>query len=443
MARIPTVAIIGRPNVGKSTLFNAIVGERRAIVSSIPGTTRDQVARVVPGRDVDYLLVDTGGIGGGSQDRELESDVAAQSLLAVASANLILFAVDGRHDLTGSDHAVVEILRKRRARATPVILTALKCDRVRAMDSALYHALGIAEDIIHVSAVHNRGIAELRTAIEHHLRALHFHKSPPPSALLPPPARVALIGKPNVGKSSLVNAFMADPDVRARGRLVSPVPGTTRDSSDTVIRRDGKSFVFVDTAGLRHDARHARGIEGLAHMKALHALAQADVAVLVFDALTPTSQQDKRIAGAAITTGTGLILLLNKCDVLRGEERTEHIAELQRAMPFADFAPILAASAKTRINLPKLFSLIETVAANRARHIPTRELRNWFAQAAGRMPARVFSTTKHVTQAAGVPPTFVLFGSGRNITRAHFKFLERNLRSTFDFTGVPLRFIVR
>lgn len=469
MSRLPTVAIIGRPNTGKSTLFNRLLGERRAIVSEVPGTTRDRVSVLIAGEKVDYLLIDTAGIGGGTEDKELEADVTAQTLLALESADVILFTVNAREEITAADHTVVEQLRKKRKRHVPIILVATKCDTERMADERIadLHGLGIGDDVVAVSAPHNTGIVELEEAIEKRLLGLHFQKSEKrpsepvgdedeetegtveesPTADTPEELRaprIALIGKPNVGKSSIINAFLTDDQRAALGRIVSPIPGTTRDTSDTIIRHEGKEYIFVDTAGLRRKSRVEGDIERYSTLRSIKSLYDADIVALVLDGTEPVSQQDKRIARLSIEEGRGLVLIINKCDVLDTERRAEVLREVRRELQFCDFAPMMMVSAVDGENLRELFPLFLRIAENRLRRLSPKAVLRWYRDAVQRLPAQALSRGKFVLQAEDVPPTFVLFvPRPESVQRSQLKYLEHNLRSLFAFDGVPIRFVVK
>ena len=461
MAKLPVVAIIGRPNTGKSTLFNALVGERRAIVSDTPGTTRDPVAGMVETDDVDYLLLDTGGIGGGSEDKSFENDVEKQSKLAIESADVILFTLNARDDLTGSDLTSVEILRRSRKRHVPVIIVATKCDKPGTEETAipLFEGLSIADDVIATSAVHRQGIGKLEDTVAAHLAKLHFKKEPAAQPaeeeedsgfeenaekILNQAPRVAVIGKPNVGKSSLLNALMPDPMRKTAGRIVSPIPGTTRDSSDTTITSQGKEYVFVDTAGLRRKSRVHRDLEGIAVLQSIKAIQSSEVVLLMLDATEPVSHQDKHIAGMACDEGKAMIIVLNKMDLLNAAQKKERIDEVRGALPFCKFAPLLGVSAVTREGLLKLFPLIDSVARNRLRRISVRDLRDWYTSAVRTVPAKMLATSKHITQAADPPPSFVLFVKNpRDVQPSQLRALDNNIRRTFGFEGTPIRWILR
>lgn len=465
MSRLPLVAIIGRPNTGKSTLFNRLVGRRIAIESEVAGTTRDHIIRKVAKDDAEYLLVDTGGMGGGTlrpgsgqADKDFEKDVHAQSTLALTAADLIIFTVDGRSELTASDQEIVRMLRRQKKRHVPVILVITKCDTDRVADEArdAFHHLGVAEDILTVSAAHSQGIEELQKIIVKHLEKLHFGKESsgrppaendppqetPPSADRPP--RIAIIGRPNVGKSSLINALMSDPQRKISPKLVSDIPGTTRDATDTIIMHEGQEFVFVDTAGLRRKARIEEDLEGLSVLRTIQAIEECDVAVLLIEATETVSNQDKKIAGAVIERGKGLIILVNKIDLMKGEERKEKMAEARGAFPFCRYAPFLPASAKTRDGIAKLFDLVLMAHRNRLRRIPQKELRTFIEDVTVGSPVGEVKTTKHITQAEDPPPTFVLFvRHPKNVDVSQLRYLDNRLRERFGLEGTPVKWVTK
>lgn len=446
MAKLPTVAIIGRPNTGKSTLFNRIVGKRRAIVSDVAGTTRDHVVHKVESDRMDYLLLDTGGIGGGSTDKDFEDDVSRQSLIALEAADLIVFTLNSQEEMTAADFEVVDILRKKKKRHVPVILVPTKCDNFEDAENrmAQYYGLGLGDAVMPVSAVHRIGLDELEERIVEELQTLHFSKEPSDTANTDRPPRVAVIGKPNVGKSSIVNALMSDPQRALSSRLVSDIPGTTRDSSDSVIRYDDREYIFVDTAGLRRKARVDEDLETISAIKSIQAMEDSDVTILVLDASDVVAKQDKRIAGMAADEGKCIIIVLNKADKLTSEERKEKEGEVRAMYQFCRWAPILFVSAQTRENLPKLFALIDMVVRNRARRIADKDLRRWFEGIITRLPARELNKTKHLTQADEIPPTFILFTKNpKNIDVTQLRALENSLRSTFGFEGTPIRWITK
>ena len=475
MPKLPTVAIVGRPNTGKSTLFNRLIGSRRAIVSDIPGTTRDPVVQRVEGEEVDYLLMDTGGMGGGTRDQDFEDDVASQSLIALEHADLILFLVNSREELTSSDFEVVDALRKKRKRHVSVFLVITKCDDLQKMEEALpkFFELGISDDVFAVSAAHRLGMDELEEAVEERLLEMHFGEdcsfrasitdAPLDSSLSANASsssleesvcdasretipKVAIVGRPNVGKSSLINALMPEPQRKVQSRLTSDVPGTTRDTTDTVLRSHGQEFLFLDTAGLKRRKNVREDVEVYAIIRTLQAIEDADVTVLVLDATEEIGRQDKRIASLAIARGSGLVLLVNKTDLLSEGEKQAFQRQVDINFPFCKWAPVLYTSAVTRENLPKLFDLILVIAGNRAQRVETAALNRWFRDlVAASQPKGVGGLSvkaKYITQADVCPPTFVLFLNDPK--RLHFssiRFFENKMRETFSLEGTPVRWV--
>ena len=443
MSKLPTVAIIGRPNTGKSTLFNRIVGKRKAIVSDVPGTTRDHIACRIEEPELDYLLIDTGGMGGGTEDRTFEDDVHAQSLLALQHADLILFTVNSREDLTSSDFEIVDLLRKECKQHVPVIMVVTKCDNIVECEGNLpqFFSLGITDEIIPVSATHLLGMDNLQRTIVEQLIELKFTKQPKDETDAP---RIAFIGKPNVGKSSIINAFMSDPQRKQSPLLVSEVPGTTRDSIDTVVKYHEKEYILIDTAGIKRRKQTDTGIETLSYLRSVRGLEESDVAVIILDASQPICKQDKRITGMAVEEGKGLIILLNKIDLLSTEERAQKMTELAEAFPFCRFAPIVPCSAITKNGLLKIFDLIEMVVTNRSRRISTKDLHTWFREAVYGKPLGSIAASKHLTQAEDIPPTFVLFvKSPKDVHVSQLRTLENGLRQSFGFEGTPIRWITK
>lgn len=447
MSHLPLVAIVGRPNTGKSRLFNRIIGQRKAIVSDVPGTTRDHIASNVETDDVDYLLVDTGGMGGGTVDTDFEDDVEGQSRLAIEHADVIVLVLSGKEDLTSADHAVAEVLRTRKRKHVPVIVAVNKLDNPGKTDEILpqYYELGIGDPLLPVSAAHGSGFGMLEDAIGEALRKLHFGKSAMRNEQLAMEApRIAVVGKPNVGKSSIMNGLMSDPQRAASPRIVSAIPGTTRDAVDTVIRHHERDYMFVDTAGIKKKKEESPGLETLAYFRSIQAIGDSDIVVLVLDGTQPITRQDKRIAQMAIEEGKGLIIAVNKADGMSTDQRKNTVNDVQLTLPFARFAPVILCSAKTRDGLLKLFDAIETVERNRSRRISTKELNDWYVSTVRDQPMEELAKSKHITQADGLPPTFVVFVKDpKKVKLSELKFLERRLRATFAFEGTTVRWITK
>lgn len=445
MSRLPVVAIIGRPNTGKSTLFNRLIGTRLAIENEVAGTTRDHVARVVETPELDYLLIDTGGMGGGTEDADFEDDVHAQSLLALKAADLILFTVDGKTDPTKSDFEIAGLLRKSRKRHVPIVLVIAKCDNERVFEEALhnFHKLGVTDESIPVSAAHNIGTVELCEAIDRHLGALHFGKRETADVAESTP-RIAIIGKPNVGKSSICNALMSETQRSMSPKLVSDIPGTTRDSTDTLVRHEGQEFLFVDTAGLRRQAKVEQGVESLSMLRTVQAIEECEVALLVIDGTQPVSSLDKKIAGMAIDAGKGLILILNKIDLLDTEKKKGRMLEIKAGFLFCRYAPVIPCSAVTRTGLLKIFDIAVMVQRNRLRRLTSKDLHRFYDDAVSGQPMTALQTAKYIVQAKDPPPTFVLFvRNPKKVQLSQLRFLENRMRETFGLEGTPIRFITK
>lgn len=446
MSKLPTVAIIGRPNTGKSTLFNRLVGSRRAIESEVAGTTRDLISHRIDDAEVPYILLDTGGIGS-TNDKDFESDVKGQSLLALEHADLILFTVNSREDITLDDQKVVEMLRKRKKKHVPVVVVLTKVDDPGIAASVVsdFQEMNVGEDILTVSAPHRIGIDALNRAVALHLKALGFLAvtvAIDPDTKAAP--RIAIIGRPNVGKSSIVNAMMSETQRGTLPLLVSPVAGTTRDSTDTEVKFHERTYILVDTAGLKKRPYKLEDVERFSLMRTIQAIEQCDVVVLVLDAPVQVSQQDKRIASMAVESGKGLIILANKIDELKGEARKKKLHEISILLGFCKFAPIIPCSALSREGLVKIFDLVDSVQRNRSRRITTRELHRWFEQIVHGQPLGEIGKCKHITQADDLPPTFVLFvKDAKRVRVSQLRYLENRLRETFGFDGVPIRWVTK
>lgn len=461
MAKLPLVAIIGRPNTGKSTLFNALVGRRIAIESDIAGTTRDHIARKVKINGVQCLLVDTGGMGGGTDDHDFEDDVHSQSLLALEAADVILFVLNAREELTSSDREIIQLLRKKSRRHVPAVIVFNKSDSEELATEAVQTAssLGLSGDMVAVSAANKVGVPDLREVIAKALKGLHFEESEEPEepeemddeegwkgepTEAPAVPRIALVGKPNVGKSSILNAFMSPEQRKTSPKLVSPISGTTRDSTDTLINHEGTEYVFVDTAGLRRPSRVEQDLEGLSALRSYQAIEEADVVLLVLDANEPVSKQDKRIAQYIIEEGKGLIILLNKIDMLKGEEKIAKVNEVRGQLLFCRYAPVLSCSAVTRDGLLKVFPLLGMVHRNRYRRIDAKGLHRFFEDAVLGKPMSSLASAKHLTQAKDPPPTFVLFVKRPgDVQVSQLRYLENRMREMFGLEGTPIKWVIR
>jgi len=432
LAAVPVLAVVGRPNVGKSTLVNRILGRREAVVEDVPGVTRDRVAYDALWRGRRFTVVDTGGWERSASG--LAGRVAAAAELAAAAADAVLLVVDTTVGTTDADEAVARVLRRA---GKPVILAANKVDDERAeSDAAALWSLGLGEPWP-VSAVHGRGSGDLLDAILEALPA-----APPDVSELPiGPRRVALLGKPNVGKSSLLNRLAGE-----ERALVDPVAGTTRDPVDSLIELGGATWRFVDTAGLRRRVREASGAEYYSSLRTNAALAAAEVAIVLVDASEPLAEQDLRVISMVAEAGRALVLAFNKWDLVDEDRRHELDREIDRQLARVTWAPRLNVSARTGRAVDRLAPALEAALAGWETRVPTGRLNSWLGEviAATPPPVRGGKQPKvlFVTQAGVRPPKFVLFASGF-LEAGYRRFLERRLREDFGFAGTPIEISVR
>ncbi len=437
-AEMLTVAIIGRPNVGKSTLFNRILGTRVAIVDDVPGVTRDRNYADASYRGRRFRLVDTGGLDPTASAGMLAL-IRQQAQIAIAEADVLLLLLDGRTGLTPADEEVVRTLR---GTTKPVLYTINKIDTPNVEPLiADFYRLGQGE-LYPISAEHGLGVAELLDAI--FLLLPDTSEEDRPSTM----PKVAIVGRPNVGKSTLINTVLGQPRV-----VVSEVPGTTRDSIDSIAAYQGRNYLFTDTAGIRRRGKVERGIEGHSVARALRAIGRSDVAVLLLDAEENVTEQDTKIAGLVLRQGRACILVVNKWDLREGdiEAREAYKKDLQRRFPFLAWAPVLFTSALKPDCLRGLFALIDQVMAAFVKRIPTGPLNNLLQiiLADHPLPSKKGKPTKTVksafmTQVTTRPPVFVLFvGHPENITPAYTKYLENRLREEYRFSGTPIRLMIR
>ncbi|MEU5993357.1 ribosome biogenesis GTPase Der [Spirillospora sp. NPDC047418] len=424
----PVVAVVGRPNVGKSTLVNRILGRREAVVEDVPGVTRDRVAYDAAWSGRRFTVVDTGGWLPDSSG--LAAAIAEQARLAVDLADVVMFVVDATVGATDVDEAVVEILRRS---GKPVVLVANKVDNMGTeADAAALWSLGIGEPHP-VSALHGRGSGDLLDAV---LEALP--EEPPAESFVPEggPRRVALLGRPNVGKSSLLNKLAGE-----ERAVVDSVAGTTRDPVDELIELGGRTWRFIDTAGIRRRHRENQGADFYATLRTQSALERAEVAVVLVDADQPLAEQDLRIISMVVESGRSLVIAYNKWDLLDEERRHYLDREIDRQLHNARWAPRVNISAKTGRHVEKLVPGIETALEGWGTRVPTSKLNQFFADLVnshphpvrgGKQPRVLFAT-----QAGVRPPRFVLFTSGF-LEEGYRRFIERRLREEFGFDGTPL-----
>ncbi|MBI4265033.1 MAG: ribosome biogenesis GTPase Der [Acidobacteria bacterium] len=442
----PSVVLVGRPNVGKSTLFNRLTETRRAIVTAIPGTTRDVIAQPAEWQGARFELVDTGGMFGASED-PLHALVLERGRRAVAAADLLVLVVDGREGLVPGDEQIAEVLREA---GKPVVVAVNKSDDRRAREGALeFYGLGF-EPVYEISAEHGLGVGELLDGVVGRLR-LPRERATFPSRRGEPRAdevAVAIVGRPNVGKSSLVNRLL-----REERMIVSEFPGTTRDAVDAVLTWHRRRFRIVDTAGIRRPGRVARSgpVESVSVLLARRSIEAADVVVVVIDATQGATDQDAAIAGEADRAGCGVIIAANKWDLMkdRGPEFVKTFdEELRRRLKFLDYAPVLHISALTGERAPKLLETIDRVAESRKQRVATPELNRFVASVTAAhppaSPGRKHVRILYAAQTGVAPPVFVFFTNVA--TRFHFsysRFLINQIRDAFGFVGTPIRLHVR
>jgi len=427
----PVLAVVGRPNVGKSTLVNRILGSRQAVVEDVPGVTRDRVAYDAMWRGRTFTVVDTGGWEARAQG--LSAQVAEQAKIAVDMADAVLFVVDARVGATDEDEAVASVLRRS---GKPVVLAANKVDDARnETDAMSLWSLGLGEPVM-VSAMHGRGSGDLLDMV---LDALP--EAPPERQEETGPRRVALIGRPNVGKSSLLNKLAGE-----QRALVDPVAGTTRDPVDELIELGGVTWRFVDTAGIRRRFRESQGADYYAALRTAGALDRAEVAVVLIDASEPLTEQDLRIITMVIEAGRALVIAYNKWDLTDTERRRYLEREIDRQLYGARWAPRVNISAATGRHVEKLVPAIEQALASWEQRVSTGQLNAWLNQLVaatpppmrgGRQPRILFAT-----QAGIRPPHFVLFTTGF-LEETYRRFIERRLREEFGFAGTPIKVSMR
>ena len=434
--RKPIVAVVGRPNVGKSTLFNALAGDNISIVKDTPGITRDRIYADITWLDRTFTLIDTGGIEPDSDDIIL-SQMRAQAQIAMETADVILFLVDVKQGLVDSDGKVADMLRRSHK---PVVLVVNKVDSFEKYMADVYefYNLGIG-DPHPISAANRLGLGDMLEEV-----MKHFPETEETEEEDERP-RIAIVGKPNVGKSSLINKLLGEDRL-----IVSDIAGTTRDAVDTEITFDGKEYVFIDTAGLRRKNKIKEDLERFMIIRTVSAVDRADVVVLVIDAVEGVTEQDAKIAGIAHERGKAVIIAVNKWDALEKDDKTiyrvtERVRDTLSYMPYAE---ILFVSAKTGLRLPKLFETINMVSENHAMRVQTGVLNEIMAEAVAMQqpPSDKGKRLKlyYITQVSVKPPTFVIFVNDKELMHfSYTRYIENQIRETFGFKGTPLRFIIR
>jgi GTP-binding protein len=432
----PIVAIVGRPNVGKSTLFNALAGSRISIVQDTPGVTRDRIYADVSWLNYNFTMIDTGGIEPDSGDVIL-SQMREQAQIAIDTADVIIFIVDVRQGMQDADSKVADMLRRSQK---PVVLAVNKVDNFEKMMMDVYefYNLGMGEPVP-VSAASQLGIGDLLDEVVSHFpdRTGDDEEDERP--------KIAVVGKPNVGKSSLVNRLTGDNRV-----IVSDIAGTTRDAIDTPVKYHGREYVFIDTAGLRRKNKIKEEIERYSIIRAVTAVERADVVLLLIDATEGVTEQDAKIAGIAHERGKGIIIMVNKWDAVEKDDKTiyRHTEKIRQILSFLSYAEIMFISAKTGQRVQNVYDMIDMVIENNSMRIATGVLNEIVAEAVAMQqpPTDKGKRLKiyYVTQVSVKPPTFVIFVNDKEL--AHFsyvRYLENRIRDAFGFRGTSLKFIVR
>ena len=432
----PVIAIVGRPNVGKSTLFNKLVGERIAIVNDMPGVTRDRIFGECEWRGRTLTLVDTGGIEPHSDDMILKH-IRYQAELAIEAADVIVLVTDLTGGVVATDHEVAMMLQKS---GRPVVLCVNKCDRVGEPDPAFYefYNLGLG-DPIQVSSVHGHGTGDLLDAVLEYLPEQTEEDEEEDTV------SVAIIGRPNAGKSSLVNKLTGEERC-----IVSDMAGTTRDSIDSVIENKYGRFRLTDTAGIRRRSRIEDEIEKYSIIRAKMAIERSDVCLIMIDAVAGFTEQDSKIAGLAHESGKACVIVVNKWDAIEKNDKTmnEYRSKLEKDFSFMSYAPMIFISAKTGQRLDRLFELIVTVVNSAAMRISTGTLNDLLAEAVARVQPPTDKGRRlkilYMTQSGVKPPTFVCFVNSAELFHFSYqRYLENRIRETFGMQGTPIRFVIR
>ncbi len=432
----PVVAIVGRPNVGKSTLFNKIIGQRLSIVDDAPGVTRDRIYGDGEWLGRKMLFVDTGGIEPKTDDIILSS-MRSQAQLAIDTASVIVFVTDLKSGVTASDSEVAAMLQKS---GKPVVLCVNKCDNIgnTPMEFYEFYNLGIGDPIA-VSSVHGHGTGDLLDAVIAHIPAEEFQDEDDEII------NVAIIGKPNAGKSSLINQIAGE-----ERSIVSNIAGTTRDAIDTRIEKDGIKYNFIDTAGLRRKSKVEEKIEKYSVLRAKMAIERADVCVIMIDGADGFTEQDSKVAGLALEQGKACIIAVNKWDIVDKDGKTmdNYRKKLMNDFSFMPYAPIIFISAKTGQRVDRLFELVKYVSEQNTMRISTGKLNDILADATARVqpPSDKGKRLKiyYMTQASTKPPTFVCFCNNAELFHFSYqRYLENQIRSTFGLEGTPVRFVIR
>ena len=432
----PVVAIVGRPNVGKSTLFNAIAGETISIVKDTPGVTRDRIYADCNWLNMNFTLIDTGGIEPDTSDVIL-AQMREQAEIAIATADVIVFIVDVHQGLVDSDFRVADMLRKSKK---PVVLAVNKVDSIKKYGNDVYefYNLGIGDPIA-VSAASRLGLGDLLDEVAKHFDTDNMEEEDDDRP------RIAVVGKPNVGKSSIINKLTGENRV-----IVSNIAGTTRDAVDTEVVYQGREYVFIDTAGLRRKNKIKEELERYSIIRAVTAVERADVVILVIDATEGVTEQDAKIAGIAHERGKGIIIAVNKWDAIEKDDKTiyKHTNKIREILSFMSYAEIMFISAKTGQRLSKMYEMIDMVLENNAMRVATGVLNEIMTEAVAMQqpPSDKGKRLRlyYITQVAVKPPTFVIFVNDKELMHfSYTRYLENRIRDTFGFKGTALKFIIR
>ncbi len=429
----PIVAVVGRPNVGKSTLFNVLAGENISIVKDTPGITRDRIYADVTWLDKTFTLIDTGGIEPESKDVIL-SQMRSQAQIAIDTADVIIFLVDVKQGLVDSDAKVADMLRRSRK---PVVLVVNKVDSFQKYMSDVYefYNLGIGDPHA-ISAVNKLGLGDMLEEV-----VAHFEEGGPEEDEEDERPKVAIVGKPNVGKSSLINKLLGEDRL-----IVSDIAGTTRDAVDTEILHNGKEYVFIDTAGLRRKNKVKEDLEQFMVARTVRAVNRADLVVMLIDAVEGVTEQDAKIAGIAHERGKAVIIAVNKWDAVEKDDKTIYkvTEKIRETLSFMPYAEIVFVSAKTGQRLYKLFEVIDVVSENHAMRVSTGVLNEIMAEAVAPSDKGKRLKLYYITQVSVKPPTFVIFVNSKELMHfSYTRYIENQIRETFGFRGTPLRFIIR
>ncbi|MBQ5446189.1 MAG: ribosome biogenesis GTPase Der [Lachnospiraceae bacterium] len=431
------VAIVGRPNVGKSTLFNALAGDKISIVKDTPGVTRDRIYADVNWLDKTFTMVDTGGIEPDSNDIIL-SQMREQAEIAIETADVIVFLTDVRQGLIDADAKVADMLRRSHK---PVVLVVNKVDSFEKMMPDVYefYNLGIG-DPHPISAASRLGLGDMLDEV-----ISHFDSEITEEEEEDDRPKVAIVGRPNVGKSSIINKLIGEDRV-----IVSDIAGTTRDAVDTDVKRNGKEYVFIDTAGLRRKSKIKEELERYSIIRTVAAVERADVVVMVIDASEEVAEQDAKIAGIAHDRGKGIIIVVNKWDAVEKNDKTiyEHTKKIREILSFMPYAEILFVSAKTGQRLNKLFDVIDMVIENQTLRVQTGVLNEIMAEAVAMQQPPTDKGKRlrlyYITQVAVKPPTFVIFVNSKELMHfSYTRYIENKIREAFGFRGTSLKFIIR